>query len=66
MATSEMGEIGMPWVVVASKTGKGLRVSKYQPGDDVDLEGDVLADIVGSPREMGRQIREILCSFECN
>jgi hypothetical protein len=65
MATSEAGEIGMPWVVVADKTSRGLRVSKYQPGDDVDLEGDVVGDVAGNPREMGRQLREMLSGLEC-
>ena len=65
MATSEAGEIGMPWVVVAAKTGRGLRISKYQPGDDVDVEGDVIADVAGNPREMGRQLRYLLNGFEC-
>jgi hypothetical protein len=64
MATSEAGEIGMPWVVVAARTGRGLRVSRYQPGDDVDLEGEVIADVAGNPREMGRQLRELLSEFE--
>lgn len=65
MATSEAGEIGMPWVVVAVKTSRGLRISKYQPGDDVDIEGDVIADVAGNPREMGRQLRDLLSGFEC-
>jgi hypothetical protein len=65
MATSEAGEIGMPWVVVAARTSRGLRVSRYQPGDDVDAEGDVMADVAGNPREMGRQLRELLSTFEC-
>ena len=66
MATSEAGEIGMPWVVVAARTSRGLRVSRYQPGDDVDAEGDVIADVAGNPREMGRQLRELLSAFECS
>jgi hypothetical protein len=66
MATSEAGEIGMPWVVVAARTSRGLRVSRYQPGDDVDAEGDVMADVAGNPREMGRQLRELLSGFECS
>jgi hypothetical protein len=66
MATSEVGEIGMPWVIVAAKSGRGLRVSKYQPGDDVDVEGDVIAEVLGNPREMGRQLRELLNEIECS
>jgi hypothetical protein len=66
MATSEAGEIGMPWVVVAARTSRGLRVSRYQPGDDVDAEGDVMANVAGNPREMGRQLRELLSGFECS
>jgi hypothetical protein len=37
-----------------------MRVSLYRPGDDVELEGDVIGEISGNPREMGRQLRAIL------
>jgi hypothetical protein len=60
MATKDSGQIGLPWVVTADRAGKGMRVSLYRPGDDVNLEGDVIGDITGNPREMGRQLRAIL------
>ena len=65
MATSDAGEIGLPWVVIAAKAGRGLRVSKYQPGDDVEVEGDVIGEVSGNPREMGRQLRDLLSDLEC-
>jgi hypothetical protein len=37
-----------------------MRVSLYRPGDDVNVEGDVIGEIGGNPREMGRQFRVIL------
>ncbi len=37
-----------------------MRVSLYRPGDYVESEGDVIAEISGNPREMGRQLRSIL------
>ena len=60
MATTDSGQIGMPWVVIAAKSGRGLRVSLYQPGDDLDVEGDVIAELAGNPREMGRGLRGVL------
>jgi hypothetical protein len=60
MATREGGQIGMPWVVSASRFGKSMRVSLYRPGDDVSIEGEVIGEISGNPREMGRQLRAIL------
>jgi hypothetical protein len=60
MATSDSGEIGSPWVVMATKSGRGMKVSLYRPGDNVEVEGDVVGEIVGNPREMGRQFRTIL------
>jgi hypothetical protein len=60
MATSDAGEIGSPWVVTAAKSGRGMRVSLYRPGDDVEVEGDVIGEIDGNPREMGRQLRVML------
>jgi hypothetical protein len=65
MATSEAGDIGLPWVVIAAKAGRGLRVSKYQPGDDVEIEGEVIGEVSGNPREMGRQLRDLLADLEC-
>jgi hypothetical protein len=60
MATRDSGPIGMPWVVMARPHGRGMRVSLYAPGDDSDLEGDVIGELSGNPREMGRQLRVIL------
>jgi hypothetical protein len=37
-----------------------MRVSKFQPGDDVAAEGEVIGEISGNPREMGRQLRTLL------
>jgi hypothetical protein len=60
MATRDSGQIGLPWVISAARAGKGMRVSLYQPGDDTEVEGDVLGEISGNPREMGRQLRTFL------
>jgi len=60
MATRDSGQIGLPWVISASRAGKGMRVSLYRPGDDTEIEGDVLGEISGNPREMGRQFRTFL------
>jgi hypothetical protein len=60
MATKDSGEIGLPWVVLASRAGRGMRVSKFHPGDDVEAEGEVIGEISGNPREMGRQLRTLL------
>jgi hypothetical protein len=60
MATRESGQIGQPWVVLAQKGGRGMRVSLYRPGDAIDIEGDVIGELAGNPREMGRQLRTIL------
>lgn len=60
MATHDSGEIGLPWVITAERAGKGMRVSLYRPGDDVGVEGDVIGEISGNPREMGRQFRAYL------
>jgi hypothetical protein len=37
-----------------------MRVSLYRPGDAIDVEGDTIGELVGNPREMGRQLRDIL------
>lgn len=66
MATRDSGEIGLPWVVTAERGGKGMRVSLYRPGDDVEVEGDAIGEITGNPREMGRQLRTILEDTETN
>ncbi len=60
MATRDSGEIGLPWVVLVTRAGRGMRVSKFQPGDDVAAEGEVIGEISGNPREMGRQLRTLL------
>lgn len=60
MATRESGQIGQPWVVLAEKAGRGMRVSLYRPGDAIDVEGDAIGELAGNPREMGRQLRTIL------
>jgi hypothetical protein len=60
MATRETGDVGLPWVITAERAGRGMRVSIYQPGDNVELEGEVIGEISGNPREMGRQLRAIL------
>lgn len=60
MATRDSGQIGLPWVVQAQRAGKGMRVSLYRPGDDIDVEGEVIGEVAGNPREMGRQLRTIL------
>jgi hypothetical protein len=60
MATKDSGEIGLPWVVLVTRAGRGMRVSKFHPGDDVEAEGEVVGEISGNPREMGRQLRTLL------
>jgi hypothetical protein len=60
MATRDSGTIGQPWVVLAARAGRGLRISLYRPGDAIDVDGDVIDEVAGNPREMGRQLRLIL------
>ena len=60
MATCDSGQIGLPWVIQATKSGRGLRVELFQPGDDTDVEGEVIGVVSGNPREMGRQLRTLL------
>jgi hypothetical protein len=60
MATKDSGDIGRPWVITAERTGRGMRVSLYQPGDDPEVEGEVIDELKGNPREMGRRLRTIL------
>ena len=60
MATRDTGVVGMPLVVVAERSRGGMRVSCYQPGDDVEVEGEMIGELSGNPREMGRQLRSLL------
>jgi hypothetical protein len=60
MATRDSGQIGEPWVVLAARGGRGMRVSFYRPGDSLDAEGEPTGELSGNPREMGRQLRTIL------
>jgi hypothetical protein len=60
MATRDSGTIGQPWIVKAHTRGRGMQVSFYAPGDDSDLEGEAIGELVGNPREMGRQLRTLL------
>jgi hypothetical protein len=60
MATRESGRIGEPWVVLAVPGGRGLKVSFFQPGDALDAEGELVGELTGNPREMGRELRSIL------
>jgi hypothetical protein len=64
MATHDSGAIGLPWIVKARARGRAMQVSFYTPGDDSDLEGDVIGELVGNPREMGRQLRGVLENLE--
>ncbi len=63
-ATRESEVPGFPWVVKARARGHAMTVSFYAPGDDSDLEGDVIGELTGNPREMGRQLRGILEDLE--
>ncbi len=60
MATRESGRVGEPWVVMAVRSGRGVRVSFFRPGDALDAEGDQLDELSGNPREVGRQLRNML------
>jgi hypothetical protein len=60
MATRDSGDIGNPWVITAVRAGRGMRVSFYRPGDDVQFEGEIIGELSGNPREMGRQLRGFL------
>jgi len=64
MATRDSGDIGHPWVVKAHPRGRSMQVSFYAPGDDSDLEGESIGELVGNPREMGRQLRTLLEDLE--
>jgi hypothetical protein len=60
VATHDSGVEGLPWTVVARRGGRGMKVSLYEPGDDVSVEGDAIGEITGPAREMGRQLRTLL------
>jgi hypothetical protein len=60
MATRDSGQIGQPWVVMASGSASRLRVSFFEPGDALDAPGEDLAELSGNPRELGRQLRGLL------
>ncbi len=64
MATRDSGRIGLPWVVLAVARGGGARVSLYQPGDDLEADGEVIGELTGNPRERGRQLRTLLSELE--
>jgi hypothetical protein len=64
MATRDSGRIGLPWVVLAVARGGVARVSLYQPGDDLDADGEVIGELAGNPRERGRQLRTLLSDLE--
>jgi hypothetical protein len=64
MATRDSGQIGLPWVVLASRAGKGMRIYKFHPGDDLEAEGETIGEIAGNPREMGRQLRTLLSDVQ--
>lgn len=64
MATRDSGRIGLPWVVRCDRAGRGLRVSQFRPDDDATGEGEVIGEIVGGPREMGRQLRDVLGALD--
>jgi hypothetical protein len=64
MATRDSGDIGLPWIIKAHARGRGMRVSFFAPGDDSDAEGEIIGELVGNPREMGRQLRVILEDVE--
>jgi hypothetical protein len=59
-AEKDSGVDGMPYVIVAQRGGRGMKVSLYMPGDDVTVEGDVIGELSGNPRDMGRQLRAFL------
>ncbi len=60
MATRDSGRVGEPWVVTAVRASRGMQVSFFRPGDALDAEGEEIDELSGNPREMGRQLRNIL------
>ncbi len=51
----------MPTVVMVDGARSNCKVSLYQPGDNIELEGEVIGELRGNPRERGRQLHELLC-----
>ena len=64
MATRDSGVVGMPMVVTVDRVRGNGRVFLYQPGDNVDLEGELIGELRGNPRERGRQLHELLIASE--
>ena len=64
MATRDSGVVGMPTVVTVEYGRGASRVSLYQPGDNIELEGEIIGELRGNPRERGRQLHELLISSE--
>ena len=60
MATRDSGVVGMPTVVMVDGGRSICKVSLYQPGDNVELEGEIIGELRGNPRERGRQLHELL------
>jgi len=60
VAHRDSGVEGLPWSMVARRGGKGMKVSFYQPGDDITIEGVLVGEISGPARDMGRQLRGLL------
>ena len=60
VCTRDSGVDGMPYSVVVVRGGRGYRVSLYMPGDDISVEGEVIGEVAGNPRETGRQLRSLL------
>ena len=60
VATRDSGGDGMPYVVVFRRGGRGYRASLYMPGDDITVEGLEIGEVSGNPRDIGRQIRDVL------
>lgn len=60
VAEKDSGVDGMPYTVVARLGGRGMKVSLYMPGDDTSVEGELLGEISGNPRDQGRQLRSYL------
>jgi hypothetical protein len=51
------------WWSRPSAFGSTYRVPLFQPGDDSELEGDVLAELRGPARDVGRQLRDLLINL---